>query len=117
MLNGVLVFDNVIHNYNNDPSNLLGRRGEIANRQIWGLVSLLTDDPPSYEDFAKAWTPQRVFEEVFGGGLTDFAIAQTVTLFGLWKMALPLSSASTIFTAHIRVESFSVGEWTPSTWA
>jgi hypothetical protein len=88
MLNGALVFDNVIHNYNNDPSNLLGRRGQIANKQIWGLVRSLTEDPPSYEDFAKAWTPERLFEEVFGGGLTDFAIAQTVTLFGLWKDGL-----------------------------
>jgi predicted TIM-barrel fold metal-dependent hydrolase len=85
----VTVFDNVVHVHNIDPANMLGPEGEVGINAWWKFLKSFPEDkrPADFGEFAKRWSVDEVHKVVFDGS-TDFAMAQTVPLFDIWKDGL-----------------------------
>lgn len=85
----VLVFDNVVHVHNIDPANFVLPEGHAMTDAWWRAVADWPADhrPSSLEDLRHSWTVDEIHEIVFDGS-TDFAMAQTVPLFDMFKDGL-----------------------------
>jgi predicted TIM-barrel fold metal-dependent hydrolase len=88
VLNGVFVFDCVVHAYNMSDANLLDRPGAEFGRS--SILSLGQDTRApgagdQYPTFAREWTPEILHDMVFGHSATDLAMAQTVPIFDWFR--------------------------------
>ncbi len=87
MYDGYFVFDNVIHMFDNRPSNKLGEEGRKIIDSIWGAAKLFSNSQyvahPSFgDDYIK---PEEAYRILFEESDTDMAVAQTVPLMGWFK--------------------------------
>ncbi len=87
MYDDYFVFDNVVHMFDNRPSNKIGEEGRKIIDSIWGAAKLFSKGPYTAhasfgDDYIKVEEAYRIlFEE----SDTDMAVAQTVPLMGWFK--------------------------------
>jgi predicted TIM-barrel fold metal-dependent hydrolase len=84
MIDGIFVFDNVIHVYDLSPENTLPRPGAEDGRQsMLGIGAALRW--PGYNSggmrFDKRWSVEEIYDMVFVQAPTDMAMAQVVPIF------------------------------------
>jgi predicted TIM-barrel fold metal-dependent hydrolase len=84
MIDGIFVFDNVIHVYDLSPENTLPRPGAEDGRQsMLGIGAALRW--PGYNGggmrFDKRWSVEEIYDMVFVQAPTDMAMAQVVPIF------------------------------------
>ncbi|PFG56916.1 hypothetical protein ATK36_0452 [Amycolatopsis sulphurea] len=86
MRDGMFVFDNVVHMYDNKPSNI-GPRGEQVARNLHGFGVVLSNEQyPANDHFLdEELSVEEAGRILFEESQTDLAMAQTVPLFGWWK--------------------------------
>jgi uncharacterized protein len=88
MIDGIPVFDCVIHVYDMSDASLREDEptSEHARQHLVALnsASRLAPGNAGYE-LAKRWTPEEVYDAVFTRGLTDLAMAQTVPIYDWFK--------------------------------
>ena len=83
----VIVFDNVVHVANMDPDNFQLPDGAAMTDSFWRFVADWPADhrPADLEHLRHRWSVDEVHDIVFSDGSTDFAMAQTVPLFDMFK--------------------------------
>jgi predicted TIM-barrel fold metal-dependent hydrolase len=87
MRDGMFIFDNVVHMFDNTDQNVVGEAGAKVASNLAGFGQVLSNETYTYkEDFLGT---QLGLEEahriLFEESDTDIAMAQTVPLFGWWK--------------------------------
>lgn len=87
MYDDYFIFDNVVHMFDNRPSNKLGEEGKKIVDAIWGAAKLYSKGPylahPTFGDgYIK---PEEAHRVLFEDSDTDMAVAQTVPLMGWFK--------------------------------
>ena len=85
---GVFVFDCVVHAYNMADANLLDRSDAQQGRDSIVGLGAQTRAPANqdlYPTFAKDWSLEELEDMVFGRSVTDLAMAQTVPIFDWFK--------------------------------
>src|SRR2546423_631577 len=88
MLDGIFVFDNVIHMYDLSRGNLREDRDDVeaARDHLLALGSGVNIAPDNYQDAGgKRWTVDELYEMVFVAAPTDMAMAQVVPIFDWFK--------------------------------
>ena len=87
MYDDYFVFDNVIHMFDNRPSNKLGEEGRKMVDSIWGAAKLFSNNQYiAYPDYDKEYIrPEEAYRIMFEESDTDMAVAQTVPLMGWFK--------------------------------
>jgi predicted TIM-barrel fold metal-dependent hydrolase len=81
---GVFVFDCVIHAYNMSDANLIDRPNARPARETIVGLGRQTRAPANeglYPTFAKDWSREELWDMIFGRSVTDLAMAQTVPIF------------------------------------
>lgn len=83
MLDGIFVFDNVIHVYDLSDANLRHDRDDSSLAREHLLTLGAGGRAPEYRtiDFARRWSPDDLYEMVFVQAPTDLAMAQVVPIF------------------------------------
>ena len=86
MKDGMFVFDQVVHMYDNRPSNV-GKNGDKVVRNLLGMGRLFsTPTLPANDHFIdEQFSLEEAHRILFEESDTDIAMAQTVPLFGWWK--------------------------------
>ena len=87
-MQGVFVFDCVVHAYNMADANLLNRSDALLGRDSIVGLGAQTRAPANqdlYPTFAKDWSLEELEDMVFGRSVTDLAMAQTVPIFDWFK--------------------------------
>lgn len=86
MRDGMFVFDNVIHMYDNKPDNL-NPSGQLTARNLIGMGELFSNKQyPANDHFLdQELSVEEAGRILFEESDTDIAMAQTVPLFGWWK--------------------------------
>ncbi|MET0451854.1 MAG: amidohydrolase family protein [Mycobacterium sp.] len=86
MRDGMFVFDNVIHMYDNKPDNL-NPSGQLTARNLIGMGELFSNKQyPANDHFLdEELSVEEAGRILFEESDTDIAMAQTVPLFGWWK--------------------------------
>ncbi|KAA0086995.1 amidohydrolase [Mycolicibacterium sp. P9-64] len=86
MRDGMFVFDNVIHMYDNKPDNL-NPSGQLTARNLIGMGELFSNKKyPANDHFLdQELSVEEAGRILFEDSDTDIAMAQTVPLFGWWK--------------------------------
>jgi hypothetical protein len=85
---GVFVFDCVVHAYNMADANLLDRPDARLGRDSIVGLGAQTRAPANqelYPTFAKDWSQEELWNMVFERSATDLAMAQTVPIFDWFK--------------------------------
>ncbi|MDX6599448.1 MAG: hypothetical protein QOE87_3335 [Gaiellales bacterium] len=88
MLDGIFIFDNVIHAYDMSDSNLRSDREDAAGarRQLLDSGERSRRGSPSPEiEFARRWTAEEMYDLVFVQAPTDMAMAQVVPLYDWYR--------------------------------
>ena len=106
MIDGIFVFDNVVHMFNADEEQIVEPHGPDAQEHWLALTSAgrPSGDNERYGGetskyaFAKEWTIEKAWQMVFRDSGTDIAMAQTVTLWDFWRDGL--SSVETQYELH-----------------
>ncbi len=88
MIDGIFVFDNVIHVYDMSDENLLPESSAEAGRE--SLMAVASGGRwPGYNDgswkFDKRWSVEEMYDMVFVQAPTDMAMAQVVPIFDWFK--------------------------------
>lgn len=86
MRDGMFIFDNVIHMYDNKPDNL-NPSGQLTARNLIGMGELFSNKQyPANDHFLDhELSVEEAGRIMFSESDTDIAMAQTVPLFGWWK--------------------------------
>jgi uncharacterized protein len=86
MKNGMFVFDNVVHMFDNTPENM-GPDGDHVANNLYGFGQVFSNETYGYlEEFIGAkMQNEEAHRILFEESDTDIAMAQTVPLFGWWK--------------------------------
>jgi predicted TIM-barrel fold metal-dependent hydrolase len=86
MKNGMFVFDNVVHMFDNRESNM-GPNGHHTAGNLAGFGKVFSNSVyPTWENFlGEALSVEDAGRILFEESDTDMAVAQTVPLFGWWK--------------------------------
>ena len=87
----VLVFDCVAHPFNFDPSNALGKAGELFNNHLYAFHQVLTPEGEpklSEEEFLKEWGTDEISRMVFEESDTDMLVAMPLPLTDLFHDGL-----------------------------
>jgi predicted TIM-barrel fold metal-dependent hydrolase len=87
----VLVFDCVAHPFNFDPSNALGKAGELFNNHLYAFHQVLTPESEpklSEEEFLKEWGTDEISRMVFEESDTDMLVAMPLPLTDLFHDGL-----------------------------
>lgn len=86
MKDGMFVFDNVVHMFDNTEGNM-GPGGEHVAGNLHGFGQVFSNEKYQYrEEFVGAKMPvDEAYKILFEDSDTDIAMAQTVPLFGWWK--------------------------------
>lgn len=86
MKDGMFVFDNVVHMYDNKASNM-GPNGDKTARNLIGMGQVFsTPELPANDHFlGEELSIEEAHRILFEESDTDLAMAQTVPLFGWWK--------------------------------
>lgn len=86
MKDGMFVFDNVVHMYDNKPTNM-GPNGEKVARSLIGMGQVFSNaELPANDHFlGEEMSNEEAHRILFEESDTDLAMAQTVPLFGWWK--------------------------------
>lgn len=86
MRDGMFIFDNVIHMYDNKPDNL-NPSGQLTARNLIGMGELFSNKKfPANDHFlGEELSVEEAGRILFEESDTDIAMAQTVPLFGWWK--------------------------------
>ena len=86
MKDGMFVFDQVVHMYDNKPSNM-GPNGDKVVKSLIGMGQVFsTDTLPANDHFIdEELSIEEAHRILFEESDTDIAMAQTVPLFGWWK--------------------------------
>jgi len=104
VIDGLFVFDHVIHVYDMDDANLRADRPDAESARVQLLESGRRARPPGYMadvDFARRWTIEDVYEMVFVDAPTDMAMAQVVPLFDWYEdLFSPISSQHAMAAAY-----------------
>lgn len=81
------IFDNVVHMFDNRPSNKLGEEGAKIAASIWGAAKLFSKGPYiAHPTFGEGHIePKEAHRILFEDSDTDMAVAQTVPLMGWFK--------------------------------
>jgi uncharacterized protein len=84
---GMFIFDNVVHMYDNTSENVVAGEGERVAGNLNGFGQLLSNEQyPAKEDFlGTRLEVDEAHRLLFEESDTDMAMAQTVPLFGWWK--------------------------------
>jgi predicted TIM-barrel fold metal-dependent hydrolase len=84
MLNGMFVFDCVIHAYDMSDENLREDRhdAELSRQQMLGPTKRPTAQPL---DYARRWSGEDLYDLVFNQAQTDMAMAQVVPIYDWYK--------------------------------
>jgi predicted TIM-barrel fold metal-dependent hydrolase len=87
MYDDYFIFDNVVHMFDNRPSNKLGEQGRKMIDSIWGAAKLFSKGPYiAHPDFGEGYIePAEAHRVLFEASDTDMAVAQTVPLMGWFK--------------------------------
>lgn len=87
MRDGMFIFDNVVHMYDNTETNVVKGEGERVANNLWGFAQVLSNQAYPYkEDFiGNELALEDAHRILFEESDTDLAMAQTVPLFGWWK--------------------------------
>ncbi len=87
MHDGYFIFDNVVHMFDNRPSNKIGIEGEKIADSIWGAAKLFSKGPyKAHPTFGNDYIdPEEAHRILFEDSSTDMAVAQTVPLMGWFK--------------------------------
>lgn len=87
MRDGMFIFDNVVHMYDNTEANVVGEEGARVAGNLYGFGQVLsTPQYPYKEDFlGNELAIEDAHRILFEESDTDMAMAQTVPLFGWWK--------------------------------
>ncbi len=83
----VLVFDCVTHPFNFDPSNALGKAGELFNNHLYVFRQVLTPESEpklSEEEFLKEWGTDEISRMVFEESDTDMLVTMPLPLTDLF---------------------------------
>jgi uncharacterized protein len=89
--NDVLVFDCVAHPFNFDPSNALGKAGQMFNQHLYGFHMALTpaSEPKlAPEQFLRQWSVDEINRMVFDESGTDMLVAMPLPLTDLFRDGL-----------------------------
>ena len=86
MKDGMFVFDNVVHMFDNRESNM-GPNGHHTAGNLAGFGKVFSNSEyPTWEKFlGEAMSVEDAGRILFEESDTDMAVAQTVPLFGWWK--------------------------------
>jgi uncharacterized protein len=87
----VLVFDCVAHPFNFDPSNALGKPGELFINHLHAFHQVLTpeNEPKlSAEEFLREWSTEEISRMVYEESDTDMLVAMPLPLTDLFKDGL-----------------------------
>ncbi len=106
MIDGIFVFDNVVHMFNASEEEVIDADGRQAQEHWLAMTSAgrpkgdneRYGGEPSKYAFAKEWTTEKAWQMVFRDSDTDIAMAQTVTLWDFWRDGL--SSVETQYELH-----------------
>lgn len=87
MYDDYFIFDNVVHMFDNRPSNKLGEEGRKIINSIWGAAKLFSNKQfPAHPNFADEYiTTEEAHRILFEESDTDMVVAQTVPLMGWFK--------------------------------
>ena len=96
MIDGIFVFDNVVHMFNASEQQILDPWGRNAQEHWLAMNDQNRPDGdnqryggrPDRYAFAENWTVEKAGKMIFEDSDTDMAMAQTVTLFDFWKDGL-----------------------------
>ncbi len=95
MYDGYFVFDNVVHMFDNRPSNAAGEAGREMVNFIWGAGKLFSGGPyKASETFDSYMSVEEAHKILFEDADTDMAIAQTVPLYGWFKQGFSPAAAN-----------------------
>jgi uncharacterized protein len=104
VIDGIFVFDNVIHVYDLSDANLRPDRPDARPARDQLLAQGLTNRYPAAgdgSDFGKRWELDEIYELVFVQGATDMAMAQVVPIFD-WYAEL----FAPVATQHAMAEAY-----------
>ena len=87
MRDGMFIFDNVVHMYDNTDANVVAGEGVRGAGNLAGFGQVLSNAQYPYnEDFLGTEFPvEEAHRILFEESQTDLAMAQTVPLFGWWR--------------------------------
>ncbi|HZQ06749.1 MAG TPA: amidohydrolase family protein, partial [Anaerolineae bacterium] len=88
MIDGIFIFDNVVHMYDMSENNLKSRPDtSIAQNHVLrvGGIARAAQETEKYRPFARQWTTADLGQLLFEDSATDMAMAQVVPLFDWWK--------------------------------
>jgi uncharacterized protein len=87
MRDGMFIFDNVVHMYDNTEANVVGEEGARVAGNLFGAGQVFSNETYPYkEDFlGTELALEDAHRILFEESDTDLAMAQTVPLFGWWK--------------------------------
>jgi uncharacterized protein len=91
IVDGVVVFDCVAHPFNFDPSNALGKAGQMFNQHLYGFHLALTpaDEPKLQpEQFLREWSVAEINRMVYEESGTDLLVAMPLPLTDLFRDGL-----------------------------
>src|SRR5262245_43931777 len=96
MYDDYYIFDNVVHMFDNRPSNKLGEEGGKIIDAIWGAAKLFSKGPyTAHPTFGNDYIePHEAYRILFEESDTDMAVAQTVPLMGWFKEGFSPASAN-----------------------
>lgn len=87
MKDGMFVFDNVVHMYDNTDSNVVGAEGAMVAGNLDGFAKIFSNakHPHNANFLGNVLDVEEAGRILFDESDTDMAMAQTVPLFGWWK--------------------------------
>lgn len=103
MYDDYFVFDNVIHMFDNRPSNKLGDEGRKIIDSIWGAAKLFSNGQyVAHPTFGNSYMEvEEAYRILFEESDTDMAVAQTVPLMGWFKEGFsPARANHALAAAH-----------------